>query len=258
MLLKLCENCNTIANKFCNDCDSPFCSVECVTENVDHLERCKNRNGKIYEIKRPVDKLNGQPIPVEPQPIPNGSEVVITCAITHKVLFIRSIDPECDEEYIGLMNDIAHYALTAPNLSALPEPGDWVLAKWRNIVCRALVLKVTSDNKVVCGFIDFGNVAKCSLVDLKFISDKLKRRPWTVIKIILNGATDVCIYDDALKMIAQKILTNETFVLSKMGAANNVDLINPMEQSLVAEINAIHLKFIKVIHNDPKYCEVSF
>lgn len=255
MQLQSCEYCNTIADKFCDECQAPFCSVECIADNVEHRQRCKNSHARIYEIKETVVNEAGNPIPVKPQAIPIGSNVMITCAINHKILFVRPTDLESDAEYIGLMNDIAQYTLTADKLAALPEPGDWVLAKWQNITCRALVLKVTIDKEIVCGFIDFGNVEKCSLDDLKVISDVLKRRPWTVNKIALDGVPNACVFEDVLKIIYLKMCKHEKFALIK--THTGYDLLRAKIYSLTAELNETHDRLIKNTTKEPQFIDVS-
>lgn len=234
---KFCEYCGSLADKYCNKCEANFCSTECLQRNQAHEQNCTDGDAKITEIKENETNEANKEVPVRPEPIEHGDEVVVTCAVDQQTLFVRPAAAQRDEDYIKIIQDVQLEAMHATPLKNVPECGDWVLAPWQMIYNRALVLKVNSPEDIICAFIDFGNVDVCKQADLKYISADLQARSWLVNRISLENVPNGFVFRDGLKEVNQMLLTNERYFLLIRAEDSVVPVVRLVNCSSEYEIN---------------------
>lgn len=238
-----------MADKHCQACKAPYCSVQCIQEDLNHSERCGENLQKICEIRSTSNSNEPKPIPTQPEPIAHRCAVLITSVIDHRTVFVRPMGPKENEYYIQLINSVALESRIAGSLLETPSAGDWVLAPWQQIYGRAIVLKVNSTDDILCGLIDFGNVVSCRLSELKEISDDLKRGRWLTKKVELINVPPCCINAKELELLTQLMLKNEKVYLfhdadidEDDDESEEFELFTKYSKSINAEIRTIYDK----------------
>lgn len=257
--LEKCEYCNALGGKYCNDCQAVYCSVQCVRQDGEHLQRCKIKDSQIYEIMPHENGMPNDPIPTEAEPIKNKTPVLITCAVDHRTLFVRPSLPYENAEYIKLMNDVVSDAKKAEYLNELPTAGSLIAAPFEDVYYRALVLKPIDADKVVVAFIDFGNVEVCRLSVLKSLSENLKRRKRLAKKITLTNIPEKCINDSAIHHINEIILKDIKLSIKFVNSGSNECELKPKysTETLNQELNRILNPLLMIKNGDIHFYDVN-
>lgn len=111
---------------------------------------------------------------VEPcDALKNNALVTITNVVSHKIVFLRSMETKADERYWKYLNDVIESSHTAMPLDEKPKKGDIVLTKFEGIYYRAMVARIENDVAVVA-FLEFGNLDKKPISELKKLREDLK------------------------------------------------------------------------------------
>lgn len=98
----------------------------------------------------------------------NHSSVIVTYAVDHRRIFVRSAESPAAEDYLRTLLAANEAGLTGEPLASgggggLPERGTLVLARYEQMFYRAVVLNVSINEAtggattVDCAYIDFGN-----------------------------------------------------------------------------------------------------
>lgn len=208
-LVSLCSNCAQPADKYCAKCNLPFCSLFCRTNDNNHTEDCSNQHKKIYEINTTDKSACKLPeiYEVPSKSIKSQSNVKLTCILNLRNVYVRPSDRIAEIEFNKLLNDVATEAKTAKYLAVAPKVGTLVLAPFEDIYHRGLVLKICNDSAVIA-FIDFGNIEKLNINQLKIMSDDLKGRQRLVQKLILKNVSNELFNEKAMDYLAQFLLNN--------------------------------------------------
>lgn len=241
--LKQCEYCDKPANKLCDDCQANYCSIQCVKLDTDHLIRCKNINEKIYEIPMNRAELCQTSVPLQAEPIKNKSPVLITCAVDHRTLFIRPTNPDDNNEYIKILNDVIADARKSEYLRKYPSLGSLVSAPFQKVYYRAMILKMINENELVVGFIDFGNVEVCQFSELKQLSVNLQRRKRFAKKVILRNVPEKCLNRDALLIINELIVNDMKLTIHFDDMQSNLCTLTP--RNLTESLNSLIISKFK-------------
>lgn len=203
--IKFCIKCGKASDKVCVKCSTPYCSFLCRTEDNEHERNC-NANNKIVEIQtKDFDVIQDQLMEIPYIAIKkSNSKVKITCIIDHRNIFVRLID---ENKFISFMNDVAKYAQTAEKLKN-PMEGMMAIASFEGIPNRVLLLKKENSEYMIVAFIDFGNVGRVKINDLKCICGKLRMQPRFANKVVLRDVTKT-LYNVESLTILQEILIKD-------------------------------------------------
>ncbi|XP_037051939.1 protein vreteno-like [Bradysia coprophila] len=138
-------------------------------------------------------------IQIEPCELPKNNElVVITNVVSHKIVILRSYEPNDNERYLKYLNDVVEYAKTARTLDEMPKTGDIVLAEHDGCYYRALVARI-EDDKAIVAFLELGSVVLTPVDRLKKLRHDLQNVQRFVFKVSLSGMelqkmkTDSCL-----------------------------------------------------------------
>lgn len=106
-------------------------------------------------------------VPRHPAPR-NHSPIIITFAVDHRRVYVRSAEPHAIEDYNQTMMAVNEAAESATPLVEPPVRSSFVLAHYDNVFYRALVLAVDDDvDQIDVAYIDFGNKERKQLADLR-------------------------------------------------------------------------------------------
>lgn len=125
--------------------------------------------------KKRIQKLQqSADVTVEPcDVLLNNALVTITNVVSHKIVFLRSIEAKDDDRYWKYLNDVVESSKTAMPLDEKPKKGDLVLAKFEGAYYRALVARIENDVAVVA-FLEFGNLERKPISELLKLREDLK------------------------------------------------------------------------------------
>lgn len=153
----------------------------------------------VHACKKRIQKLQ-QSVDVTVEPcdvLLNNALVTITNVVSHKIVFLRSIEPKDDDRYWKYLNDVVESSKTAMPLDEKPKKSDIVLAKFEGAYYRALVARIENDVAVVA-FLEFGNLERKPISELLKLREDLKYMKRFTFKANLsdvNGGlkTDKCL-----------------------------------------------------------------
>lgn len=113
----------------------------------------------------------------------------LTCIVNPKHLFVRPADKESEIEFLLLMTEAIKYSSTAKVLEEF-VCGSLILAPFDELYYRAILMKIEDKENAIVAFVDYGNVCRVKLNELKTISEKLKQFPRFASKIILKNVSN--------------------------------------------------------------------
>lgn len=147
--------------------------------------------------KKPEDPAPKAP---EPKPKPtikntdppaSGSTVAITTISKSNLVYIRSLAPNDNIEYIKILNIVNTQAKKCPVIEKLPERGDILVSDFQDTgYYRVLVVNVTNKDKIAVAYIDFGNVEEKKLSELRALPDEAYDCARYAIPVILKDVKD--------------------------------------------------------------------
>lgn len=176
-------------------------------------------------------------VPLQAEPIKNKSCVLITCAVDHRTLFIRPTNPDENNEYIKILNDVIADAKKSEYLRKYPSLGSLVSAPFQKVYYRAMILKMINENEMVVGFIDFGNVEVCQFSEIKQLSVNLQRRKRFAKKVILRNVPEKCLNRDALLIINELIVNDMKLTIQFDDMQSNLCTLTP--RNLTESLNSL-------------------
>ncbi|KYM94453.1 hypothetical protein ALC62_14896 [Cyphomyrmex costatus] len=128
----------------------------------------------------------------------SGSKICLTSYRNYYYMFARSLEEADVEHYNNVMQSVAQYAQTAPNLTEPPLDGEIVIAPFEEDgnSYRAMVLKKTQNNKVKIVYIDFGNITEIDTKNLKVMPCHSQQQSCAVKVILKDVPRDVPMNQD--------------------------------------------------------------
>lgn len=202
-LFSPCSKCKEASNMYCRNCNAPFCSKMCETNDEMHQETCAK--GKMFEIIGSVDMEVTQDdeavVELSTTWIQKSNKrVKLTSFVDFKTVFVRSSNSDDEMEFIKLMNDVANAAKTSGKLIT-PKTGLLVLAPFEMIYHRSLILKLLNQEEAIVAFVDFGNVDTVNINQMKTMPAELKKRSRMVTKFTLKHVPDAMCNDYAMNIL---------------------------------------------------------
>ncbi|KAK2582879.1 hypothetical protein KPH14_008956 [Odynerus spinipes] len=190
----ICEiaanNCKLQANNHYN-----FHVVSCSNEVVIEIEVKEQKVKGVIKLWEPRLEQSG----VKLFELKSGTEVCITSYRNQSTLYVRSLQPEDQEKFHKIMQDVAKCAQSAPYLEELPVVGEMVMAQYiDNNFYRAIVIKIHEEKQDVrISYVDFGNEENTFWTNLKVLPAALKLHPSCAAKVILKDVpTDAAMNED--------------------------------------------------------------
>lgn len=201
--------------------------------------KAHNNNGIIPSnlIENPFDGTSDKPISgisvKVSAPPQRNTKVIITYIHNHRCIFIRSVEPKEELNYQKIQTDCAEYEKIAMPLTALPSKGHIVLAKFHldGIYYRALVIKAVNENSIKVVFIDFGNIEKTKLSELKHLREDLQQRRVYNFRVLLDGVDENLNDQNVMKLLGGLVRTKIFKLL--------YDDTNPLIDALVKLVDAV-------------------
>lgn len=183
-------------------------------------------NGR-QEIKKPEPILN--------KTIDGSSLVIITTVIDERTVYVRSISDTT--EYIKANEDITEFSRRAVNLTVLPEKGDIILSKFNGIYYRALVTNIVNKYTVVVAYLEYGNVERKNLTDLKKLKPELQLIPTFINKVNLKDISIDVKSEKVLEFLLKNLNNSTNFqIIFNKENLKEVELINDLTKESLNKI----------------------
>ncbi|XP_037051922.1 uncharacterized protein LOC119085603 isoform X2 [Bradysia coprophila] len=200
-------------------------------------------------------------IQVKPCDLPkNNKLVVITNVLSHKIVFLRSFEPNDNERYVKYLNDVAEYAKTAPALAEMPKTGDIVLAYYEGFYYRASIAGI-EDGKAIVNLLELGNVVTTPVDKMKNLSQDLQNVQRFVFKASLSGLERQTMKTDKCLTYLYELLERRAplkFISKAIGSSSRVvecELIvsetNERVNGKLTTLNSIKASECVMIHEIP-------
>lgn len=150
-------------------------SPKSVSSNESEAETVPNWGKRLQIIQESnLLKQNAKSTSIQRDEIlADNTLVAITAIVDHKTIFLRSFETKDNVKYLKYLNDVLESSKTAMPLNQIPKTGDIVLAEFQGAYYRAVVAQVEEDY-VVVAFVEFGNLEKMPLSNLKELRADLK------------------------------------------------------------------------------------
>lgn len=148
-----------------------------------------------------------KPVTIARYPLPsNNTDVIITYAVDHRRIFIRSADATANQDYIQTLLDASEAGLTARPLAVLPARGDVVLASFDGMFQRALVIAEPTDaERIECAYLDHGNKQTLRLGELYEIPATLAGRMRHPVEVLLADVGEAQVTDGETTLLVDLI-----------------------------------------------------
>lgn len=219
-------------------------SARIAVSSADSDAESTTSNSRKSRIKRLVHKQSDVRT-VEKCELPSNNKLVaITNVISHKTVFLRSIERDDNERYLKYLNDVSECSKTAPQVD-VPKKGDIVLAEFEGSYYRAVVARIENDEAVVA-FLEFGNVEKNHIKNLKELREDLKYVKSFIFKAHLSDVdegvkTDKCLtYLYQLLEISAPLKFTQTGMVYSSGDVPCKLIVRARNENVNKRLNALN------------------
>lgn len=180
---------------------------------------------------------------------PSGSCVILTAFKSSNRCFIRSTNPSIVAEYQKVLNEIHEYGKKASPFTDKPKPNLHALALRGDKWCRVqFLINTRKDNQHRAAYVDYGDICKCNLKDLRRITTALINLPCYVHMVQLKDITKHSI--DAKLLNSLLPYTNKEYRVEFVQpdeAGGNVELYSRENNIL---LNSLILSSCEAFNND--------